>query len=125
MNTGPSGTNEARAIAGAEYLSLSDLDRIQRERWREQAAYIRAHSAFYRDRPLSGRIEELADLDFTDKEMLREDQRLHPPFGSYLASAPEAVSRVHRTSGSTGTAMNIALSQSDALVSGRMSARAP
>jgi phenylacetate-CoA ligase len=56
--------------------------------------------------------------------MLREDQRLNPPFGSYLASKPEAVSRVHRTSGSTGTAMNIALSQSDALLWADVGARA-
>lgn len=42
--------------------------------------------------------------------MLRASQHNHPPFGDYLAAPLEAISRVHRTSGTTGTAMNLALS---------------
>jgi len=116
--------SQAQAIAQTEYLEPSELAHIQRERWRDQAAYIRERSAFYRGQPLTGKIEELADIPFTDKEMLREDQRAHPPFGGYLASASEAVSRIHRTSGSTGTAMNIALSAADARMSAEVGARA-
>ena len=107
-----------------EKIGDSDLDALVRKRWRAQAEYVSTHSGFYRAQKLNGDLDELADLDFTDKEMLREDQRLNPPFGSYLASTPEAVSRVHRTSGSTGTAMNIALSQSDALLWADVGARA-
>jgi phenylacetate-CoA ligase len=36
-----------------------------------------------------------------------------PPFGDYLAARPEKVSRLHRTSGTTGQAMNLALSARD------------
>jgi phenylacetate-CoA ligase len=116
--------SEARPIAGAERLPERELAEIQRERWRQQAAYLRDHSAFYRNLRLSGRMEELRDLPLTDKEMLRQDQRAYPPFGSYLASAPEKISRIHRTSGSTGTAMNIALSVEDAQMFAEVGARA-
>ena len=85
-----------------ERMNESDLDALVRKRWRAQAEYVRTRSDFYRAHKFTGDLEELADLDFTDKEMLREDQRLNPPFGSYLASTPDHVSRVHRTSGSTG-----------------------
>jgi phenylacetate-CoA ligase len=59
-------------------------------------------------------LEGLADLPFIDKEMLRASQSAHPPFGDYLAAPLVAVNRVHRTSGTTGTAMNLALSARDA-----------
>jgi phenylacetate-CoA ligase len=112
------------AIEGAERLDAADLARIQAERWKGQAAYVAAGSDFYRSLKLTGRIEELADLPFTDKDALRADQQRHPPFGSYLASAPEKVARVHRTSGSTGSAMNIALSAQDCIIWAKVGARA-
>jgi phenylacetate-CoA ligase len=59
-------------------------------------------------------LAALADLPLTDKEMVRASQREHPPFGDYLAASVDAVARVHRTSGTTGTAMNLALSARDA-----------
>ncbi|MGH6953970.1 MAG: phenylacetate--CoA ligase family protein, partial [Alphaproteobacteria bacterium] len=48
------------------------------------------------------------------KAMLRESQEAHPPFGDYLATPPERVMRLHRTSGTTGRAVNIAISEADA-----------
>jgi len=116
------------ALARAEFLDLADIARIQAERWRDQAAYVSASSAFYRhrleDRPLTGRLDELADLAFTDKDMLRADQAANPPFGSYLASHPDTISRIHRTSGTTGIAMNLALSAADANMTALVGARA-
>jgi phenylacetate-CoA ligase len=58
----------------------------------------------------------------TDKTMLRMDQAAHPPFGSYLVH--DAVARLHRTSGTTGQAMNIALSSADAHVTAVVGGRA-
>ncbi|MGH7185391.1 MAG: phenylacetate--CoA ligase family protein, partial [Pseudomonadota bacterium] len=75
-------------------------------------------------RTLTGDLAELADLPFTDKEMIRADQRDHPPFGSYLASPAERISRIHRTSGTSGVAMNLALSRADALMTAKVGARA-
>src|SRR5262245_40193198 len=111
-------------MPSVEKQSAAELDALVRKRWLAQAEYVSTHSDFYRALKFKGDLDDLVDIEFTDKEMLREDQRLNSPFGSYLASRPEAVSRVHRTSGSTGTAMNIALSQSDALVWADVGARA-
>ena len=36
------------------------------------------------------------------KDELRAAQAAHPPFGEYLCIAPEAVARIHGTSGTTG-----------------------
>ena len=46
--------------------------------------------------------------------MLRESQQKHPPFGNYLVAPDNRVNRLHRTSGTTGQAMNLALSEADA-----------
>ena len=115
------GSTEVPAV---ERMSEAELDALVRKRWRAQAEYVSAHSDFYRAHKLKGDLDELADIDFTDKDMLREDQRLQSAFRQLSCLAPEAVSRVHRTSGSTGTAMNIALSQSDALLWADVGARA-
>ncbi len=116
------------ALENAEFLDLEEIAALQAERWAGQAEYVGGTSAFYRELfdgvPLSGRLDELADLPFTDKEMLRRDQAVNSPFGSYLASEPEKVMRLHRTSGTTGTAMNLALSARDAVMTGHVGARA-
>jgi len=105
-------------VANAEFVDLTDLAAHRQARWERQREYVMATS------PLHARawgavlppttLAGLEDLPFTDKEMLRESQSNHPPFGDYLAAPLEAISRVHRTSGTTGTAMNLALSARDA-----------
>ena len=116
------------ALNDAEFLDLSDIAELRCKRWSEQAGYLAATSGFYDGhfggQRLEGALEELADLPFTDKEMLRRDQAERPPFGSYLASVPEKVMRLHRTSGTTGAAMNLALSAQDALMTEHVGARA-
>src|SRR3989304_5671172 len=105
--------NACDALYRADFLDLSELAAVQQTRWSQQAAYVGTSSRFYRNllgkRKLTGDVRELADIPFTDKDMLREDQNETPPFGSYLASDADAISRVHRTSGTTGVAMNLAL----------------
>ncbi len=66
------------------------------------------------DGPVPERLEDLPALPLCDKAMLREAQAAHPPFGDYLAARPERVVRLHRTSGTTGQAMNIAQTGKDA-----------
>ena len=61
-------------------------------------------------------IRDLADLPllpFTEKDECRRDQQEHPPFGSYLACTQEQVMRVHKTSGTTGRALYVALTRND------------
>lgn len=116
------------AIPGAEFLPLAEAGRVQQQRWRRQSSYVMSASAFYRKlfgvNRLTGDVEEINDLPFTDKEMLREDQAEHPPFGQYLATRADKISRIHRTSGTTGLAMNLALTASDAEMTASVAARA-
>lgn len=116
--------NHFTAVEGADFLAPVDIADIQKKRWRLQADYVSATSQFYNNQSFSGDLAELADIPFTDKEMIRDDQRDNPPFGSYIAAAPEAVSRVHRSSGTSGVAMNLALSAADAVMTAKVGARA-
>src|SRR6266404_9579031 len=110
---------------------FADLDRLAAHRqafWEQQRDYVAAGSPLHR-RAWRGvapplRLEALADLPLTDKEMLRQSQRAEPPFGDYLAAPASKVVRVHRTSGTTGTAMNLALSARDAWETAMVGARA-
>ncbi len=116
------------AIDRAEYLPLAEIANIQAQRWSAQFDYIAACSPFYQGlwfgiKP-DRHLEALADLPFTTKEMLREDQQSHAPFGSYLTADTQHIARVHRTSGTSGVAMNLALSATDATMTAEVGARA-
>lgn len=115
------------AVPRADFLDPSEIKTLQRARWARQAEYIGSASAFYRrhfgGKTLAGDLRALADLPFTDKEMIRTDQKENPPFGSYLASDVDRISRIHRTSGTTGVAMNLALSHADAVMTAKVGAR--
>jgi phenylacetate-CoA ligase len=47
------------------------------------------------------------------KQMLRDDQAKHPPFGSYSCTKPEDISRIFGSSGTTGTPTIYAISRED------------
>jgi len=111
-------------VARVEYASAEDLGAIQSRNWRLQREFVAARSRYYRNRgapPLD--LRDLPAYPTTDKAALREDQRADPPFGSYLAAPIEAVTRLHRTSGTTGQAMNLALSAADAAMTAIVGAR--
>ncbi|MCT4655527.1 MAG: hypothetical protein N4A65_06935 [Cohaesibacter sp.] len=111
----------------AEYLSGPDLFAFQQTAWETQSAYVSDRSPFYqrlwRGKAAPKDLRALEDLPFSDKAQLRLSQAEHGPFGDYLAADPSVVNRLHRTSGTTGQAMNLALSRRDstitAIVGGR------
>ena len=115
-------------VPNAEFFGLDEIRPIQQGHWANQAAYVMEKSSFYQDHfkgiKLSGDLSELDDLPLTDKDMLRDEQSLYPPFGRYLAADESQIVRMHRTSGTTGTAMNLALTQQDALMTASIGARA-
>lgn len=112
----------------AEFAALDDLAAHREACWQRQRDYVLACSPLHRrvwaGRAPPSRLEALGELQLIDKETLRASQGLHPPFGDYLAAAPERIARVHRTSGTTGTAMNLALSAADAHETAIVGARA-
>jgi phenylacetate-CoA ligase len=105
-------------VERADFVDLETLAAHRQACWERQRAYVATcsvlHRRVYGGRDLPARLEDLAEAPLIDKEMLRESQRRQPPFGDYLAAAPERICRLHRTSGTTGTAMNLALSAKDA-----------
>ncbi len=100
-----------------ETLDADELERRADALLTQQFAHVMAHSAFYQKKfanveYISNR-SELAELPFTEKDELRASQEAHPPFGDYLAVSADEISRVHKTSGTTGRPLYIALTRRD------------
>jgi phenylacetate-CoA ligase len=100
----------------------------QQELWRKQSLYVFEHSAFYQSlwqgaKPPT-RLDDLSRLPLTAKAQLRVSQAAGPPFGDYLAASRSSVNRLHRTSGTTGQAMNLALSARDCALTETVGGRA-
>lgn len=112
----------------ADFVDPDDLHDHRRRLWSVQRGYLRENSQFYRHLwagvELPESLDTVASLPLVDKEMLRESQREHPPFGNYLAAPAERIRRIHRTGGTTGEAMNLALSETDAHQTAIVGARA-
>jgi phenylacetate-CoA ligase len=115
-------------IERADFADLGALAAHRQRCWERQRDYVLANSPLHR-RVWGGavpplRLEALAELPFTDKEIVRASQHGCPPFGDYLAAPATTVARVHRTSGTSGTAMNLALSVADTHETAVVGARA-
>jgi len=112
----------------ADFLPPDEVERLQRERWPAQAAWVAGRSALFqklwRGRMPADNLEALPELPFSDKAMLRASQSAAPPFGDYLAAPAERIVRLHRTSGTSGQAMNLALTEADARDTAAAGARA-
>ena len=112
----------------AHRLPFAQLAEARQAAWERQGPYVAGRSAFYQalwqGKAPPRRLEDLPELPFSDKAGLRLSQPAHPPFGDYLAASPDTVTRLHRTSGTTGQAMNLALSARDCLVTEVVGARA-
>jgi len=96
------------------------------ELFKSQCDYVHKHSPFYQSLwPASPpqNLQDIASLPLSDKAMLRVSQAEHPPYGNYLAAKPTSIQRMHRTSGTSGQAMNLALSQRDCEVTEQVGAR--
>lgn len=105
-------------VERADFADPAALAAHRQRLWERQREYLLARSPLHR-RIWNGaapprRLEDLPALPLVDKEALRDSQRRQPPFGDYLALDESGIARVHRTSGTTGTAMNLALSARDA-----------
>lgn len=104
-------------LEDAEWLNGDELLAHQQNLWAKQREYVLTQSTFYQ-KLWQGALppEDLADLallPLSDKNQLRISQSKYPPFGNYLATSPARAARLHRTSGTTGQAMNLLLSARD------------
>ena len=107
-------------IDDAHRMAPDDLATHRQEAWARQRAYVMQNSEFYRDlwqgQTPPEDLRDLPDLPLSDKAQLRISQAEHPPYGNYLASGVRQAVRLHRTSGTTGQAMNLALSARDCAI---------
>lgn len=105
---------------GSEFLSQTENATIQQRGWERQRAHVLKNSTFYQQlwdgAVPPADLRALAELPLSDKAGLRIAQAEHGPFGSYLATPRASAVRLHRTSGTTGQAMNLALSARDCMV---------
>lgn len=112
----------------ADFAPLVDLAAHRQALWERQRHYVLERSPFVRDmwgeQEAPVHLEDIESLPLIDKEMLRASQRAAPPFGAYLAADPVDVIRIHRTGGTSGEAMNLALSHADAHQTAIVGARA-
>lgn len=110
-----------------EFVPMAEMQALQQDRWRTQSSYVAANSPFYQrlwgGKVPSGDLCDLVELPLSDKAMLRESQSTHLPFGDYFAAEDETPVRLHRTSGTTGQAMNLALSARDCAVTEEVGGR--
>lgn len=104
-----------------ETMQPTALRQLENEYLRTQLDYVWQSSAFYQERFAQAgvnraAIRDVADLPllpFTEKDECRHSQHERPPFGSYLATSQEQVIRTHKTSGTTGRALYVALTRQD------------
>ena len=104
-------------LANAETISVNDLREFRQKAWESQSRYVDDASDFFRQlwagKQPPKDLRDLPELPLSDKSQLRISQAGHPPFGNYLAAPISQAVRLHRTSGTTGQAMNLALSARD------------
>ena len=85
--------------------------------FREQLAYLRERSAFYREKlaGLSGEpgLADIAELPLTDKHELRATVTPENPIGAHLCADPSEIVRIYSTSGTTGAPSYIPLTARD------------
>ena len=118
MPRAPSGTYLHSEV---ETLNRDELRTRQEESLRRQIERCYAGSALYRatlDRVGAGpgdvrSLDDLARLPVVTKEELREDQRAHPPFGTFALADPADFREVHPSTGTTGTPVNTIWSARD------------
>ena len=114
-------------LTDGEKRPAAELEPHIQNLWQRQGAYVAETSAFYRalwqGRRLPRDVRDLPELPLSDKAQLRQSQADHPPFGDYLAAPRSLANRLHRTSGTTGQAMNLALSARDASITQEVGGR--
>ncbi len=114
-----------------ETISPARLRRLENEYLQTQLDYVWTCSAFYQakfaevglKREVIRDLADLPLLPFTEKTECLSSQHEHPPFGTYLATNQEQVTRAHKTSGTTGHALYVALTGRDRTLMNECAAR--
>ena len=93
----------------SETLARKELEKFQERRLRKLLEPVLASNAFYRRKLREAGIRKpvplsrLSDLPFTTKGEIVADQAAQAPYGTNLTFPLKAYTRLHQTSGTTGT----------------------
>lgn len=102
-----------------ETLTQDELyEGIEKEKLLKQVDYALRNSEFYRRKlygfkNADGVVRDFGSVPFTEKKEIIDDQLRFPPFGSNLSVKNDQIRRIHRTSGTTGRPVFLALTQND------------
>jgi phenylacetate-CoA ligase len=100
----------------AERLSWAEQRALDDAAFREQVAYLRERSPFYRAK-LEGHetrgLDAIASLPFTEKHELKATSTPENPVGAHLCAARDELVRIYSTSGTTGSPSYIPLTAGD------------
>ena len=114
-------------VGDQDFWSLDRIETTRQAYWERQRDYLATRSGFYQrlwaSAKLPKRTRDLPTLPLTTKQMLRDSQERSPPYGDYLAAPFEMINRIHRTSGTTGRAINMAFSKNDGLLNAEVGGR--
>ncbi len=104
-------------IKDAPFLSPAELFPHQQKTWLQQKDYVQMNSGFHQQlwagKNPPDDLRDLPELPLSEKAQIRISQENFPPFGNYLAASHDTVNRLHRTSGTSGQAMNLGMSAKD------------
>lgn len=90
-----------------------DLGMEYQSQLRQAVSYVLEKSDFYKQKYSNLSSLEHSNLPFTEKSELLADQEKNPPLGSNLCVDSSRLRRIHRTSGSSGRPLFLALSEQD------------
>jgi phenylacetate-CoA ligase len=93
---------ECAAPEARDALILAKLRRQLRYAWEQSPFYRKKWDAAGVSPDTLVSLADLQRFPVVTKEELRRAQAAHPPFGEYLCIPPDAVARIHGTSGTTG-----------------------
>lgn len=103
-----------------ETVSTGELSNLDAASLRNQLAYVMEKSSFYQRKystaglaPRQAVAENWNEIPCLEKEELLADQNANPPYGTNLCADMRAVTRIHRTSGTTARPLFLALTRRD------------
>jgi phenylacetate-CoA ligase len=114
-----------------ETASRDDLGTVQLDRLTSQLERLYERSPFYNARLREAGFEpgaletldDVASLPTVTKAELRDEQKLHPPFGRFVVADEGSLREVHPSSGTTGSPVNTIWSAADVDAIANMTAR--
>ena len=92
-------------------------DNVVIPKLKKQLRYVLSKSDFYKKKikllTIKDVVEDFGKLPFTEKSEIILDQKKKPPFGSNICVDISKIRRIHRTAGTTGKPVFLALTKND------------